>query len=121
MNTPFNDRGPFKVGEVCIIVGAKSHRRFIGCEAEITEAHGNAIYAIDIHHPDGKGGWLIREDNLRRKRPATTGEDKIIALFNAPPVERRQPVTAWQAQYDTAQAFMKMGVRVRPGKWLVEV
>jgi hypothetical protein len=58
---------------------------------------------------------------LRRRQPPTTGEQSIIAMFDTPMVDRRRPVTAWQAQYDTAQALMKMGVRVRPGKWPVEV
>jgi hypothetical protein len=44
----------------------------------------------------------------------------IRSMFDAPPVERRQPVTAWQAQFDTAQALMTMSVCVKPGKWPVE-
>jgi hypothetical protein len=120
MSAMFNDRGPFKVGEVCVVTGSETQPRFNGCEATILSVHHDEIYVVDVKHPDG-GQWLARERRLRRKRPPTTGEQSILALFDAPPVERRQPVTAWQAQFDTAQALMTMGVRVKPGKWPVEV
>ena len=53
MRAPFNDRGPFKVGEICIIVGAKSQVRFNGNQAVIKDVFGGGIYGIDVKYPDG--------------------------------------------------------------------
>jgi hypothetical protein len=122
----------FKVGEICVgqnfinaqyrngmeckIVGALKLRQSINS----TSGKVRLLESYLVQWADGDV-TAQRPFFLRRKRPPTTGEDAIMALFNAPPVERRQPVTAWQAQYDTAQALMKMGVRVKPGVWPVEV
>lgn len=60
---------------------------------------------------------------VRDLRPPENRERKVNGQYrrlDAPPIDRRRPVTAWKAQYDTAQALMKMGVHVRPGKWPVE-
>jgi hypothetical protein len=44
----------------------------------------------------------------------------IRAMFDVSAAERRKPAPAWQAPYDTAQALMKMGARVKSGKLAVE-
>lgn len=129
MGEQFNDRGPFRVGEVCIIVKTMSFPELLGREVTIIAPPGHGViaksgdliigYEVDLVHKGLRIG--VPEDCLRRKRPPTTGEQIIRAMFDAPPVERRETTTAWQAQYSTMQALMAMGVRVRPGKWPVEV
>jgi hypothetical protein len=78
-------------------------------------------YTYAVSHPSCADPFFCAPHELRRRQPPTTGEQSVRAMFDTPMVDRRRPVTAWQAQYDTAQALMKMGVRVRPGKWPVEV
>ena len=80
MIAPFNDRGPFKVGEVCVIVGSTTQPQFNGCEVVIVDVHGT-LYGVDVKHPEG-GMWLAREGSLRRKRPPPSGEQKIRAMFD---------------------------------------
>jgi len=122
----------FKIGEIVILEcdpAATPNRALLRLRGEEVEVVGplelyeteiGEIYLHAIWHASIGLLWAAPHE-LRRKRPPTTGEDMIRAMFDTPPVERRRPVTAWQAQYDTAQALMAMGVRVKPGKWPVEV
>jgi hypothetical protein len=122
----------FKVGDVCVGQNFVFSTDRNGMECTVI---GGLQMRPGINHITGKAAWEMLYDvrwadgaesfqepyTLRRKRPPTTGEQMIRSMFDAPPVERRQPITAWQAQFDTAQALMTMGVRVKPGKWPVEV
>jgi len=123
--------GQFKVGDICIGQNFIHHTEKNGMECEIIEKlAARLVYCrrtgefefgehYGVRWADGEETYQ-EPSQLRRKQPPITGEAFIRALFDTPPVERRQPVTAWQAQYDTARALMKMGVRVKPGKWPVE-
>jgi hypothetical protein len=122
------DYGPFRVGDVVELHSITgTHARFNGRQVKIIKPlglyGGIRSYGIDLPelrlHPATEVYGEPRF--LRRKRPPTTGEQLIRAMFDAPPVERRETTTARLAQYDTTQALMAMGVRVRPGKWMVEV
>jgi hypothetical protein len=126
MSEQFNDRGPFRVGEVVEGRGfiRDTHRN--GRAGQIASdpfmyfhKNGCAMLCQFVCWDDGVE-HSAAVDCLRRKRPPTTGEQLIRAMFDAPPVDRRQPATAWMAQYDTAQALMAMGVRVRVGEWPAE-
>lgn len=83
MDGQFNNRGPFRVGEVVVIVGSDTQPQFNGCEAIILHVYGNGMYSIDVSHPLG-GWWAARENRLRRRRPPTTGEEAIRAMFDSP-------------------------------------
>jgi hypothetical protein len=122
----------FKPGEIVIIQNdpqitfEPELKRLEGEEVEIIaparhEPFCDGVLFCHLVRHASYGEFYAAPHELRRKRPPTTGEDGIMARFKAPPVEHRDTTTAWQAQYDTAQALMAMGVRVRPGKWLVEV
>lgn len=122
----------FKVGDIVILQNDPSFtvdaeiKRLNGEEIEIAgplriwTLHDGPFYGYMVTHPTCEE-FFCAPHELRRPKPPTTGEQSIRAMFDSPPVERRRPVTAWQAQYDTAQALMKMGVRVKPGVWPVEV
>jgi hypothetical protein len=121
----------FKVGDICVgqnfvvskkrngmeceVIGGLEWRRSIN----VTSLIERDILCYMVRWADG-GETCQAPIFLRYKNPPATGEQSILALFDAPPVERRQPATAWRAQFDTAQALMTMGVRVKPGKWPVE-
>ncbi|QJE03079.1 hypothetical protein HH212_00005 [Massilia forsythiae] len=124
------DYGPFKVGdmvELCNLTGREAHLngRQVLILGPLEWYRGFKLYPIDLAEVKCRPGDFVGVEPgfVRRRRPppAATGEQKIRAMFDALPVERRAPATAWQVQYDTAQALMKMGVRVRSGKWPVEV
>lgn len=124
--------GQFKIGEIVILRNDPSYTTdpdIKSLEGEEVEIAGplrtwnlidGPFYGYMVAHP-ACPDFFCAPHELHRRPPRDTGEKRIRAMFDTPPVERRQPVTAWQAQYDTAQALMKMGVRVKPGKWPVEV
>lgn len=93
MITSFNDRGPFKVGEMCVIVSAVVQTRFNGCEAVILEVLAPGMYGVDVRHPDG-GPWIALERSLRRKRPPLRGEQIIRAMFAEAPQSQPEPEAA---------------------------
>jgi hypothetical protein len=121
----------FKVGDICVGQNFINHPEKNGMECTVI---GGLQMRYGVDFRTGVAAWEMLYDvrwadgaesfqepyTLRLKRPPTTGEQMIRSMFDAPPVERRQPATAWQAQFDTAQALMTMGVRVKPGKWPVE-
>jgi hypothetical protein len=121
----------FKVGEIAImrndpaITNESELWRLEGEEVEIIRParyelfEDGPLWCFTVRHAS-YGELFAAPHELRRRQPPTTGEAAIRAMFDAPPVDRRRPVIAWQAQYDTAQALMKMGVLVKPGKWPVE-
>jgi hypothetical protein len=123
----------FKVGDVCVWQNCVGEWGYLnGVETIITgdkelarnlSAPGLGwAYMTDTPHPYHPGDFLLGDSSELRKKwpPTTTGEQLIRTMFDAPPIDRRQPATAWMAQYDTAQALMAMGVRVRVGEWPVE-
>lgn len=125
------DYGPFKVGDVVQLyrqdAGTDDGLQWLlGEELEITEplgVHPNCdgdYLAYGVQHVIGYP-FYAGVNEVRRPRPPASGIQDVDHALDAPPVERRAPVTAWQAQYDTAQALMTMGVRVKPGAWPVEV
>lgn len=79
----------FKVGEVAIIQNARVHRNLNGVECTILRAGaigfsplGDYVgYEVDIRHPVTGFFLVARPDQLRKKRPPTTGEESILALF----------------------------------------
>jgi hypothetical protein len=129
MSAAFNERGPFRVGEVCIIVKTISFPELMGREVTIISPPTRGViantgeevvgYLVDLVHRGRRIG--VPEDCLRRRRPPATGEQMIRAMFDVSAAERRKPAPAWQAPYDTAQALMKMGARVKSGRLAVEV
>jgi hypothetical protein len=121
----------FKVGDIVILRNDPSFtidpgiKRIEGEEVEIIgplrmrHLGDGPFFGYMVWHPSCQEFYCAPHE-LRRRPPSTTGEQKIRSMFDAPLADRRAPATAWQAQYDTAQALMRMGVRVRPGKWPVE-
>ena len=77
MSAPFNDRGPFAVGEICVIVAVRNCPELLGSEVTITSASKWAINVIDGERYQGYDTDLIHrgfmvavpEDKLRRRRP----------------------------------------------------
>lgn len=124
--------GQFKVGDIVILRNDPAATtdlelwRLEGEEVEILAPadyepfDGELLLLFLVRHAS-YGEFFAAPHELRRRQPPTTGEQKILAMFDVPLVERRRPVTAWQAQHHTAQALMTMGVRVKPGNWPVEV
>jgi len=104
--------GPkFKIGEIVVIQNqAGDTSIYNGMEVSILSIPdfkfvGEHLYEIDLLHPSGKRFHAIKSHLRRRDEPKFAGEDMIRAMFDVPPVDRRQPVTAWQAGYNIAQAF----------------
>lgn len=82
---PFNDRGPFAVGDVCILVGLSVLTHFIGMEVTISEVICIGVYRLEIQNVL----WTCDECFLRRRRPpANTGEARILAQFTPAPTPR---------------------------------
>jgi hypothetical protein len=82
MSAPFNDRGPFAVGEICRIVAARNFPELIGREVTIKgpkKWHRNALdgsvyeaYDTDLFHL----GFMVGppEEALRRRPPSDSHE-----------------------------------------------
>lgn len=80
MSAPFNEFGPFAVGEVCTIIGARHFPELIGSDVTITSPLGwytNMLdggvyqaYDVDLRHL----GYnvAVPERFLRRRKPPTT-------------------------------------------------
>lgn len=94
MTQPFNDRGPFAVGEICYVVDA-SNPIYNGCECRVlaVEVFGlSTLYEIDIANPAG-GNWRSEEKNLRRLRPPES-DDATACQAMLDCIERaKQPVS----------------------------
>lgn len=105
MTAPFNDRGPFSVGEVCRLVNIEKTPELNGHEVTIA-----LIYPFGAGYEDSEGkqcfhdgvavlygyyidgiGYVSDESQLRRKRPPSTGEDKVMELFTKTPNKLLEP------------------------------
>lgn len=80
----------FKVGEVVILQNAEQFPEMNGMEATIVAAGvaSNSAstgkpfigFLLDVRNPHGK--WCVAQQHqIRKKRPPTTGEESIIAMF----------------------------------------
>lgn len=108
--------GQFKVGDVAILRNDLSFTvdpEIKALEGEEVQVAGplrrwnlntGPFYGYMVSHLSCDD-FFCAPHELRRRPPKSTGEERIRAMFDTSPVDRRKPVTAWQVQYDTALAF----------------
>jgi hypothetical protein len=99
MSAPFNEYGPFSVGEICRIVHSDSYPELVGMEVRITALAspkrgktGEVWIGYDTDLCYRGKDVTPPESYLRRRRPPSTGEQSVMQLFVDAP--QRQGVPA---------------------------